>query len=237
MRRCMEDTSLVPKTLDYRQDSSYSRQIQCFGRQVIENRHNSQNRVGIGSIDCEFNFPNVQLSQSGSVCDTLQSQTSTLCVPNSRQSGFRDRRILHELQPSPCLRVSTNNNDSFCPEQDSTISVQNSSYSTSLTATNMVLRGATSTGLSSRSSSSFSKSVNTSKRKVSTSNSASSQPSRLVVIKQSIRADKKKFRKTLQILSPNQDEHQLRKSMRRNGSFLPVDVIEGRLTRSRPLLL
>ena len=47
----------------------------------------------------------------------------------------------------------------------------------------------------------------------------------------------KKFRKTLQILSPNQDEHQLRKSMMRNGSFMPVGVIEGRLIRSRPLLL
>ena len=38
MRRGMEDTSLVHKTSDYRQDLSYSRQIQCFGRQVIENR-------------------------------------------------------------------------------------------------------------------------------------------------------------------------------------------------------
>ena len=38
MRRGMEDTSLVRKTSDYRQDLSYSRQIQCFGRQVIENR-------------------------------------------------------------------------------------------------------------------------------------------------------------------------------------------------------
>ena len=187
VRRGMEDSSLVPKTSDYCQDSSYpGRQIQCFGRQVIENRQNSQNRMGIGSIDCEFNFANVQLSQSGSVCDTLQSQASSLCVPSSGQSSFRDRRILHELELSPCLRISSNNNDSFCPGQDSTISVQNSSYSTSLAATNMVLRGATSTSVSSSSSSSFSKSVNTSKRKVSTSKPPSSQPSRLGVIKQSI---------------------------------------------------
>ena len=45
------------------------------------------------------------------------------------------------------------------------------------------------------------------------------------------------FRKTLQILSPNQDEHQLRKSMMRNGSYIPVGVLEGRLIWSRPLLL
>ena len=46
----------------------------------------------------------------------------------------------------------------------------------------------------------------------------------------------KNFCKTLQILSPNQDEHQLRKSMMRNGPHIPVGVIERRLIRSRPLL-
>ena len=60
MRTGMENSPMVPETLNCRQDLSYSRQIQCFGRQVIENRQSSQNRVGI---------PNVQLSQSGSVCD------------------------------------------------------------------------------------------------------------------------------------------------------------------------
>ena len=45
------------------------------------------------------------------------------------------------------------------------------------------------------------------------------------------------FQKTLWILSPNQDEHQLRKYMMRNGSFIPVGVLEKRLIRSRPLLL
>ena len=38
--------------------------------------------MGIGSIDSKFNFPNVQLSQSGSVSDKFQSQTSALCVPS-----------------------------------------------------------------------------------------------------------------------------------------------------------
>ena len=47
----------------------------------------------------------------------------------------------------------------------------------------------------------------------------------------------KNFRKTLWIMSTNQDEHQLRKYMMRNGSFLPVGVIETRLIRSRSLLL
>ena len=133
----MENSPMVSKTSDYSQDSTYPRQIQCFGRQVIENRQSNQNRVGIGSIDSEFNLPNVQLSQSGSVCDTFQSQTSTLCFPSSGQSSFRDRCILHELEQSSCLCISSNNTNSSCPEQDTSISVQNSSYSPSLATTSI----------------------------------------------------------------------------------------------------
>ena len=146
--------------------------------------------MGIGSIDNEFNFPNVQLSQSGSVCDTLQSQTATLCITSSGQSSLRDRCIFHELELSSCLRLSSNYADSFCPEQDTPISVQISSDNPSLTTTSLVLRSPTTTCLSSSLSSSLSKPINTSKRKVSTSKPPSSQPSRLGVIKQSIR-DKK----------------------------------------------
>ena len=151
----------------------------------IENRQSSQNRVGIGSVDSEFNFPNVQLSQSGSVCDPLQSQTATLCIPSSGQSSFCNRRIFHELELSSCLRLSPNNTDYICPEQDTPISVQNSSDSPSLATTSLVLRGPTTTCLSYSSSSSCSKLIKS--RKAPASEPPSSQPSRLGVIKQSIR--------------------------------------------------
>ena len=113
--------------------------------------------------------------------------------------------------------------------------MQNSSYSPCLAATGMVLRGTTTACLGSSSSFTFPKIINTSKRKVSTSKPPSSQPSRLGVIKQSVRDIN--FCKTLQILSPNQDEHQLRKSMTRNGTYVPVGVIERMLIQSWPLLL
>ena len=41
----------------------------------------------------------------------------------------------------------------------------------------------------------------------------------------------------LQILSQNQNEHHLRRSMMQNGLYTPIGVIERRLIRSRPLLL
>ena len=187
MRTGVENPPMVPKTSYCRQDSSDPRHIQCFGRQVIENRQSSQNRVGIGSIESEFNFPNVQLSQSGSVRDTLQSKTATLCIPSSGQSSLRDRCIFHGLELSSCLRLSPNNDDSFCPEQDTSISVQNSSDSPSLATTSLVLRGPTTACFRPSLSSSLSKPINSSKRKVSTSKPPSSQLSRLRVIKQSIR--------------------------------------------------
>ena len=134
----------------------------------------------------QFNFPNVQLSQSGSVCNMLQSQTATLCIPSSGQSSLRDRHIFHELELS-CLRLSSNNAEYFCPEQDTPVSVQNSSESPSLSTTSLVLRGPTTTCLSSSSSSSLSKPIITNKRKVSTSKPPSSHSSCLGIIKQSIR--------------------------------------------------
>ena len=131
----------------------------------------------------EFNFPNVELSQSG---DTFQSQTSTLCIPSSGQSSLCHRLILHELEQSSCLYTSSYA-DFSCPEQDTSVSVQNSSYSPSLVGTSLVLRGTTAACLSSSSSSIFSKTIYTNKRKVSISKPPSSQPSRLGVIKQSVR--------------------------------------------------
>ena len=142
-----------------------------------------QNRVGIGSIDSKFNFPNVQLSQCGSVCDTFQSQTSNLCIPSSGQSSICDRRILHVLKQSTCLRISSNNIDSFRPEQNTSVSVQNSSYSSSLAPTTMVLRGTTTNSFSSSSPFTFSETTNTGKRKVSTSKYPSTRLACLGVIK------------------------------------------------------
>ena len=61
--------------------------------------------------------------------------------------------------------ISTNNSDTFCSSQDMSISVQNSSYCTSLASTSMVHRGVTMTSISPDLSSVFFKIANTSKRR------------------------------------------------------------------------
>ena len=98
--------------------------------------------------------------------------------------------------------ISSNNSDSFCHEQDTP--VQNNSYSPSLAATNMVLRGSTTTCLSSSSSSALSKTINTSKRKVS--NMETSVLNLHAWELSSSQLEIENFRKMLQILSPNQDK-------------------------------
>ena len=187
MCRGMGDPPWVPGTRCHYQSPTYPRQIQYFGRLSLENGQTSQNRMGIGSISCKLHFPNIQLTQCGSVCDTLQSQTPIEGISSSRQSCRSDRRIINELESSSCFCVSSNNSNTFCSSQDTSISVQNSSYCPSLAPMPVVLRGITTVSISSNSSSALSKTIDTSKRKVSTPKSPIPWPSCLGVIKQSTR--------------------------------------------------
>ena len=143
MRRGMGDPPLVLEARHRNQSSSYSRQIQYMSRPSFEIGQTSQNRMGFGSISSEFHFPNAQLSQCGFVCDTIQSQTPIVCISSSGQSFFSDRRIVNELELSSCICISTNNSYTLCTSQDTSVSVQNSSYCSSLAPTSVVLRGVT----------------------------------------------------------------------------------------------
>ena len=130
MRRGMEYPPMVTKTSYCRLDSSYIKQIQCFGTYVSTIDRQS-NRVGIGKIDIEFNFQRSKHSNMDLFAIRFQSQTSTICM------------LMHFQQHT----------NIFCPDPDMPISVQNGSCSTSLSTTNMVLRGSTTTCRSSSSSS------------------------------------------------------------------------------------
>ena len=142
------------------------------------------------SIGRGLHLPNAQLPQCGFVCDTIQSQTPMVCTSSSRQSCLSDGCIVSGLELSSCICIPTDNSDTICTSQDSTISVQNSSYCSSLAPMSVVFRGVTTISISSNSSSALSKTANTSKRKVSTSKSPITRSSSLRVIKQLIR-DKK----------------------------------------------
>ena len=128
----------------------------------------------------------------------------------------------------------TNNSDTLCTSQDKSVSVQNSSYCSSLAPTSVVLRGVTTISISSNLSLALSKTTDTIKRKFQHPNlpllalHVWDLPSNQLEIKS--------FCKMLQSLSQNQEKHLLRKSVIQNGSYTPIGVIERRLIWSRPLL-
>ena len=75
----------------------------------------------------------------GSVAGTIQLQTPIVCISSSGQSCLSDRGIINELEFSSCICISTNNSDTLYSSQDTPISVQNSSYCSSLASTSLVL--------------------------------------------------------------------------------------------------
>ena len=165
MYRGMGDPQLVPGTRCSNQSSSYSRQIQYFGRLLLEIGQTYQNRMGIGSNHSEFNIPNAQLSQCGPVCDTIQSQTPIVCISSSRQPCTCSRRSFNELESTSCICISSYKSDIFCSSQDTSVSVQNSSHCSILASMAMVLRGTTTTSVRSNSSSTISNLLTQSKGK------------------------------------------------------------------------
>ena len=141
MHRGMENPPLVPG-IQYRdQSTSYPRQIQHIGRPFFEIRQAFQNRIGFGSIGRELHLPNAQLPQCGFVCNTIQSQTPIVCISRSGQSCINDGCIVSGLELSSCICIPTDNSDTICTSQDLTISVQNSSYCSSVAQMYMVFRG------------------------------------------------------------------------------------------------
>ena len=224
--RGMENSQLGPGTRRRYQSSSHSRRIQHSCRPLIQTRQTYQNRMGSGSNSSEFSIPDAQFPKCGLVCDTIQSQTPIICLSSTRQQSASDRCPVHGLESSSCICFSSFYSDSCRPgKKNPTTSVQNSSYSSVLATTTVVLRTSSSFSFSPDSSATNSKTLDSIQRKICSSKPPTSRPSRLGVIKQSIR-EKNNFRKTLQILSLDQEEHLHKKSMTQSGPSSLIGVIQ-----------
>ena len=142
------------------------------------------------SNSCEFSIPDAQLPKCGSVCDKIQPQTPIICLSSTRLQSTSDRCPVHGLESSSCICFSSFYSDTCCSRENPTTSVQNSSHSSVLATATVVLRTSSSISVSSDSSATNSKTTDSIQRKICTSKPPNSRPSRLGVIKQSIR-DKK----------------------------------------------
>ena len=146
--------------------------------------------MGSGSNSSEFSILDARFSKCGFVCDPIQSQTPIICLSSTRQQSTSDRCPVQGLESSSCISFSSFYSDYCCSGKNSTTSMQNSSHSSVLATTTAVLRTSSSISVSSDSSATNSKTLDTIKRKICSSKPPTSRPSRLGVIKQSIR-DKK----------------------------------------------
>ena len=131
-----------------------------------------------------LNFPNVDLFA------TRFNQTPIICLSSTRLQSTSDRCPVHGLESSSCICFSSFYSDTCCSRENPTTSVQNSSHSSVLATTTVVLRTSSSISVSSDSPATNSKTTDSIQRKICTSKPPNSRPSRLGVIKQSIR-DKK----------------------------------------------
>ena len=216
---CVEVWEVLKWCLEHHHylSSSYPTQIQHLSRPPIQIRQTYQNRVGSGSNSSEFHVPDAQFPECGFVCDTIQSQTPIICLSSSRQQSASDRCLICGQESSSCICLSSFYSDPCCSRENLTTSVQNSSHSSVLATTTVILRTSAAFSVSADSSATNSKASNSIQRKICSQN--------LPVLDlhawelSNNQSEIKKFRKTLQILSPDQEEH-----------------LQKRLIRSRPLL-
>ena len=89
LRRSLGNSELVPGTWHRYQSSSHSRQIQHSCRPPIKIRQTYQDRMGSGSNSSEFSIPDAQFSKCGLVCDSIQSHKLPLYV-----SSVQDNKAL-----------------------------------------------------------------------------------------------------------------------------------------------
>ena len=234
LRRSLENTQLVPGTRHSYQSTSHPRQIQHSCRPPLKTRQTYQDRMGSGSNSCEFSIPDAQLPKCGSVCDKIQPQTPIICLSSTRLQSTSDRCPVHGLESSSCICFSSFYSDTCCSRENPTTSVQNSSHSSVLATTTVVLRTSSSISVSSDLSATNSKTTDSSKGRFVHQN--------LPVLDlhawelSNNQSEIRNFHKTLQILSPDQEEHLHKKSTMQNGPSSLIGVIQKRLIRSRPLL-
>ena len=148
LRRSLENSQLVPGTRHSYQSSSHSRQIQHSWWPPLKTRQTYQDRMGSGSNSCEFSIPDAQFPKCGSVRDTIQAQTPIICLSSTRLQSTSDRCPVHGLESSSCICFSSFYSDTCCSRENPTTSVQNSSHSSVLATTTVILRTSSSISVS-----------------------------------------------------------------------------------------
>ena len=178
---------LVSVNVNSTTNQTCSRQAQCFNRRVVPSEQDFTCGIDTETKDSYIRFSIVRNSDSRSVHNQTKSSYATVCVANSRPSSLSSRCTISGL-PIVRLHVFTVQSDSCSIRKDSTVTpVQNYSNS-ALLATEIMVQPASELpcGLTD-SPSSTGRSVISVSGSSSTHEPRDTTPSRLDVIKQSIR--------------------------------------------------
>ena len=230
LHRSLENTQLVPGTRHSYQSTSHPRQIQHSCRPPLKTRQTYQDRMGSGSNSCEFSIPDAQLPKCGSVCDKIQPQTPIICLSSTRLQSTSDRcpvhlhayafppfilipAVLEKIRQHQCRIVLI---APFWPQQQWFSELL-------LLLVSAPIRLPLIPRLLTQSKGRF-------------------VHQNLPILDlhawelSNNQSEIRNFHKTLQILSPDQEEHLHKKSTMQNGPSSLIGVIQKRLIRSRPLL-
>lgn len=185
--RGVEHPSMVSGTEYNVTSETYSWKTQHTSRPVFQIEQTNSNRMVSGSIGIQSHISDLRETNDRSVCDSFQSQVTNVCVTGSGQQSIFSGCNVTQLERTPCICVSSISTSSCSAGQDSISPMQDCLNSFTVATQNMVFRSITTTDLTTNTTSLNSKSIDTIKRKVSTSKHSNVRSSRLGIIKQSVR--------------------------------------------------
>lgn len=189
MSRSMENTPLVSNSGYHVTDQTYSRENQYSSRPIVQARQTDSNRMVAEPIGCSTHLSDFGSTHGRSFCDSVQSSAPVLCIPDSGHQSICSRCDVNELGQSSCICIPAVSVDSGNLIEDSQFTVQGHSDCTNVVSEIMVHGSSGVTYISSNTTSSSSKPSNSTKRKVSSSKHSNAPPTRLGIVKQSIRAN------------------------------------------------
>ena len=137
-RSSMQHDQLVSETQNNVQVQVHCREEEHCSRSVIEEESDTSNRMVPQSKSSGQSLGNLGKTCSGHVCDTVQPQTSKLCISSARSYGNGDRCSINQLEQNVCVCLSSNSHSRTGDEEGTRRRVHFDTSSTLLAETDMV---------------------------------------------------------------------------------------------------
>lgn len=98
VQRDLEITSLVPRSQSDSVSQTLTRSHECVGRQTLSLQQSSACRVVSQTTGDPLSVSTARPTHGRSVCNSLESQASTLCIPSPRRESMGYRCTISQLE-------------------------------------------------------------------------------------------------------------------------------------------